>query len=173
MLHHTGFDPALNGGRPVRLVREDGTPIRPEDVSVGGQITVFPGIPGGTTNEYADSPTLLIHLRQQDADGCGRNSSPHAPADQGEHGRQLRRVLEDLHARRLPAEPVRAADQPAALPVPPVAVPHHRQRPAGVRPGHPARCRCCRWTLDDEGYFVAASDYKVPVGPSFWERPMT
>ena len=33
----------------VRLVREDGTPIRPEDVSVGGQMTVFPGIPGGAT----------------------------------------------------------------------------------------------------------------------------
>ena len=33
--------------KPVRLTREDGTPIRPEDVSVGGQMTVFPGIPGG------------------------------------------------------------------------------------------------------------------------------
>src|SRR5690606_25359046 len=50
---HTGWHPALNGGQPVRLVREDGTPIRPEDVSVAGQLTVFPGIPGGTTNEFA------------------------------------------------------------------------------------------------------------------------
>jgi ubiquinol-cytochrome c reductase iron-sulfur subunit len=24
--------------------------------------------------------------------------------------------------------------------------------------------------LDNEGYFVASSDFKVPVGPSFWER---
>ena len=23
---------------------------------------------------------------------------------------------------------------------------------------------------DDEGFFVASSDFKVPVGPSFWER---
>ena len=51
----------------IRVTREDGTPIRPADVSVGGQMTVFPGIPGGATNKYADSPTLLIHLRADDA----------------------------------------------------------------------------------------------------------
>src|SRR3954447_20478713 len=66
-LFRTGFTPSGNGGQPVRLTREDGTPIRPEEVSVGGQMTVFPGIPGGATNEYADSPTLLIHLRADDA----------------------------------------------------------------------------------------------------------
>ena len=26
-------------------------------------------------------------------------------------------------------------------------------------------------TVDDEGYFVAKSDYKDTVGPDFWERP--
>jgi quinol---cytochrome c reductase iron-sulfur subunit len=26
-------------------------------------------------------------------------------------------------------------------------------------------------TVDDEGYFVAKSDFKEPIGPSFWERP--
>ncbi|GFJ92494.1 hypothetical protein Prum_061360 [Phytohabitans rumicis] len=56
ILFRTGWDPAGNGGKPVRLAREDGTPIRPEDVSVGGQMTVFPGIPEGATNEHADSP---------------------------------------------------------------------------------------------------------------------
>jgi len=63
----TGWAPAGNGGKQVRLTREDGTPIRPEDVSVGGQMTVFPGIPHGATNQHADSPTLLIHLRGDDA----------------------------------------------------------------------------------------------------------
>ncbi|HET6213998.1 MAG TPA: (2Fe-2S)-binding protein, partial [Micromonosporaceae bacterium] len=57
-LYHTGFDPVNNGGKPVRLVREDYSPIRPEDVSIGGQITVYPGIPEGATNTWADSPTL-------------------------------------------------------------------------------------------------------------------
>ncbi|HEU4425878.1 MAG TPA: (2Fe-2S)-binding protein, partial [Pilimelia sp.] len=48
--------PLANGKSPmtstaweagVRLVRHDGTPIRPEDVSVGGQMTVFPDVPEG------------------------------------------------------------------------------------------------------------------------------
>ena len=51
MMFSTGFNPANNGGKLVRLSREDGTPIRPDDVSTGGQMTVFPGIPGGATNE--------------------------------------------------------------------------------------------------------------------------
>ena len=25
-------------------------------------------------------------------------------------------------------------------------------------------------TVDEEGFFVAQSDYKVPIGPGFWER---
>ena len=51
ILTTTGWDPALNGGKPVPLVRDDYTPIRPEDVSENGQMTVYPGIPGGTTAE--------------------------------------------------------------------------------------------------------------------------
>src|SRR5262245_1839218 len=41
---YTGWSPKNNGGKPVRLIRDDGTPIRPEDISVGGQMTVFPDI---------------------------------------------------------------------------------------------------------------------------------
>jgi ubiquinol-cytochrome c reductase iron-sulfur subunit len=26
--------------------------------------------------------------------------------------------------------------------------------------------------IDDEGYLVAQSDFKEPVGPSFWEREL-
>src|SRR4030095_3690374 len=76
----TGWSPLNNNGQKVRLTRDDGTPIRPEDVSVGGQMTVFPGIPGGATNEHADSPTPLIHLRQEDADKL------RASIDAAEHG---------------------------------------------------------------------------------------
>src|SRR5690606_24527379 len=25
--------------------------------------------------------------------------------------------------------------------------------------------------VDEEGYFIAKSDYLVPIGPAFWERP--
>ena len=40
------LEPARQRRAAGTLVREDGTPIRPEDVSVGGQMTVFPGDPG-------------------------------------------------------------------------------------------------------------------------------
>ena len=139
-MFRTGFDPVANNGQPVRLTREDGSPIRPEDVSVGGQITVFPGIPGGATNEYADSPTLLIHLRAGDAE-IARQASDSDPHQPGRDVGQLCRVLEDLHARRLPRQPVRAADQPVALPVPPVPVPDHGQCPTHLRPGQPPPAR--------------------------------
>jgi quinol---cytochrome c reductase iron-sulfur subunit len=81
---HTGWDPEANGGKPVHLVREDGeTKIRPEDISIGGQITAFPGIPDGTTNKYADSPVLLIRLRQKDAQLLQDNIEKGYPLNRG------------------------------------------------------------------------------------------
>jgi len=169
-LTYTGFDPALNGGRKVRLVREDGTPVRPADVSPGGQLTVFPGIEGGTSNEYASSPTLLIHLRQQDAETLAANIGPHSyPQNQGSmlgnfvayskicthagcppslYEQQSNRLLCPCHQSQfLITDNARPVFGPAARALPMLPL-----------------------ELDDEGYFVAASDYKVPVGPSFWER---
>ncbi|GAB3985071.1 hypothetical protein GCM10027615_74140 [Plantactinospora veratri] len=40
----TGWKP--QDDKRIHLAHHDGTPVRPEDVSPGGQITVFPGIPG-------------------------------------------------------------------------------------------------------------------------------
>jgi ubiquinol-cytochrome c reductase iron-sulfur subunit len=51
---HGMFDTGFKKG--VRLVRLNGSAIRPDDISAGGIETVFPGIPGGATNKYADSP---------------------------------------------------------------------------------------------------------------------
>lgn len=73
---YTGWNPALNDGQPVRLVLEEGTPLRPADISVGGQVTVFPDIEHGASNQYADSPTLLIHLREEHADELRANLYP-------------------------------------------------------------------------------------------------
>jgi ubiquinol-cytochrome c reductase iron-sulfur subunit len=162
---YTGFNPALNDGQPVRLVHEDGTPIRPEDISVAGQVTVFPGVPGGTTNAFADSPTLLIHLRQEHADQLRENLygmnegsmvgnfvayskiCTHAGCPPSLYEQQTNRLLCPCHQSQfLITDNAKPVFRPAArsLPMLPLA-------------------------LDDEGYFVAASDYKVPVGPSYWE----
>jgi ubiquinol-cytochrome c reductase iron-sulfur subunit len=167
-LFHTGFDPVTNGGELVRLTREDGTPIRPDDVSVGGQITVFPGIPHGATNEHADSPTLLIHLRAGDAaaalakneaDAINRDSMwgnyiayskicTHAGCPASLYEQQTNRLLCPCHQSQfLITDNARPIFGPATrrLPMLPLEV-------------------------DAEGFFVAKSDYRVPIGPGFWER---
>src|SRR5690606_9596621 len=48
--------PYRGGG--VRVVREDGSPVRPSDLAIGGFVTAWPE---GHT-DAADSPTLLIRL---------------------------------------------------------------------------------------------------------------
>jgi ubiquinol-cytochrome c reductase iron-sulfur subunit len=167
ILFRTGWDPAGNGGNRVRVTREDGSPIRPEDVSVGGQMTVFPGIPGGATNEHADSPTLLIHLRPDDAQetrdtlkAINRDSMwqnfvayskicTHAGCPASLYEQQTNRLLCPCHQSQfLITDNARPIFGPAtrSLPMLPIEV-------------------------DGEGFFVAKSDYKVAVGPAFWERP--
>jgi len=169
MMFHTGFDPVANGNKPVRLTRADGTPIRPEDISVGGQITAFPGIPGGATNDFADSPTLLIRLRADDAKIAHEKSDndhankgamlgafvayskicTHAGCPASLYEQQTNRLLCPCHQSQfLITDNARPIFGPASrrLPMLPLA-------------------------LDAEGYFVAASDYRETVGPDFWERP--
>jgi len=169
MMDHTGFDPVPNGGKKVRLTREDGTPIRPEDVSVGGQMTVFPGIPGGATNEYADSPTLLIHLRAEDAQTAHSKSDKdhanggamyndyvayskictHAGCPASLYEQQTNRLLCPCHQSQfLITENARPIFGPATRRLPMLPI-----------------------TVDADGFFVATSDYKETIGPDFWERP--
>lgn len=168
-LFTTGFHPSHNAGSPVRLTRDDGTPIRPEDVSTGGQMTVYPGVPHGATNEYADSPTLLIHLRSDDAEETRRNADgdrrnrgsmwgdyvayskicTHAGCPASLYEQQTNRLLCPCHQSQFQitrnAQPIFG---PATRRLP--------MLPLGV---------------DEEGYFVATSDFKDTVGPDFWERP--
>ena len=171
VLMHTGWDPVKNGGTMVPVVRDDMTPVRPEDVSVGGQITVFPGIPLGNTNEYADSPVLLIHLRQADADELRRNLShvelnardggsmwgdfvayskicSHAGCPASLYEQQTNKLLCPCHQSQfLITDNAQPVFGPATrrLPMLPLTV--------------------------QDGVFVAKSDFREPIGPGFWERP--
>jgi ubiquinol-cytochrome c reductase iron-sulfur subunit len=169
MMAHTGFDPVANDGHLVRLTNEKGVPIRPEDVSVGGQITVFPGIPGGATNHHADSPTLLIHLRAADADAARKATDAdatnkdvmwgnyvayskictHAGCPASLYEQQTNRLLCPCHQSQfLITDNARPIFGPASRRLPALPI-----------------------EVDDEGFFVAASDYREIVGPDFWERP--
>jgi ubiquinol-cytochrome c reductase iron-sulfur subunit len=170
----TGFNAALyNGGKPVYLCRMDGSKVRPEEVSIGGQITVFPLIFNeahefvGATNEFADSPTLLIHLRNQDAETARKNAKPinvgsqwgnlvaytkicsHAGCPASLYEQQTNRLLCPCHQSQFQiTDNARPVFGPASRAL--------AQLPIDV---------------DADGYLFAKSDYKVPVGPGFWERP--
>jgi ubiquinol-cytochrome c reductase iron-sulfur subunit len=162
----TGWAP--RDGELIRLTREDGTPIRPEDVSAGGQMTVFPGIPGGATNEHADSPTLLIHLRDVDAEQARRNNEAvgksdymygnyiayskictHAGCPASLYEQQTNRLLCPCHQSQFSIiDNARPIFGPASRRLPQLPI-----------------------KVDAEGFLVAQSDYKETVGPDFWERP--
>jgi ubiquinol-cytochrome c reductase iron-sulfur subunit len=162
----TGWSP--HNGDPVRLTREDGTPIRPEDVSAGGQMTVFPGIPEGATNKYADSPTLLIHLRGDDAQLARQNNEAagkgdymwgnyiafskictHAGCPASLYEQQTNKLLCPCHQSQfLITENARPIFGPASRRLPQLPL-----------------------DLDSEGFLVARSDFTETVGPDFWERP--
>ncbi|KAB1907307.1 MULTISPECIES: cytochrome bc1 complex Rieske iron-sulfur subunit [Micromonospora] len=163
----TGFQPA-EGGKKIRLIREDGRPIRPADVSVGGQLTVFPGIDGGVSNLHADSPTLLIHLREDDAQksraanerkGHGdymwgnyvafSKICTHAGCPASLYEQQTNRLLCPCHQSQfLITDNAKPIFGPANRPLPQLPI-----------------------EVDEEGFFVAKSDYTETIGPDFWERP--
>jgi ubiquinol-cytochrome c reductase iron-sulfur subunit len=159
----------------VRLVRHDGTPIRPEDVSAGGQMTVFPDVPGGTTNEHADSPTLLIHLRAEDAAELHRKV-----ADLAATGKKAIQV-DDVWGNFVAYSKICThAGCPASL--------YEQRTNRLLCPCHQSQflITACAMPIfgpatrrlpmlpievDADGFFVAKSDYRVPIGPAFWERP--
>jgi ubiquinol-cytochrome c reductase iron-sulfur subunit len=178
---HSEDEPLFRTGfkEGVRLVRTDGSPIRPADVSEGGLETVFPGIPEGTTNLYADSPTLLVHLRpevgemarshkrdlfptgateeekQELLDGNYGNFyayskiCTHAGCPASLYEQQTHRLLCPCHQSQFDVlDSCRPVFGPATRPLPQLPI-----------------------TVDDEGFFIAKSDYLEAVGPAFWERP--
>ncbi|SRR6266516_4276623 len=168
MFFQTGFAGATEK-KPIRLVREDRSPIRPEEVSVGGQMTVYPDIDGYDTNEHADSPTLLIHLRESDAQVLRENLKTvpdnvgsmagnlvayskictHAGCPASLYEQQTNRLLCPCHQSQFSiSDNAKPIFGPATRRLPMLPI-----------------------TVDGEGYLAAKSDYKEPVGPGFWERP--
>ena len=84
-----------------------------------------------------------------------------------------RRLLQDLHPRRMPGGPLRAADPPPAVPVPPVDLRRHAGLQGHLRPGASARCRSCRSPSTTRATSSPPQPFTEPVGPSFWERLMS
>ncbi len=146
-------------GKKVRLTQLDGTPVRPSDLEAGALATVFPGVPGGA--KASDSAAMLFRLRPgsivsirdgQDGFEFGdyyaySKICTHVGCPVSLYEQQTGRILCPCHQSQFDvfdgAKPVFG---PATRPLPQLPI-----------------------ELDDEGYFVARSDYIEPVGPGFWE----
>jgi ubiquinol-cytochrome c reductase iron-sulfur subunit len=149
-------------GKGVRLTRNDGSFIRPGDQQPGSLETVFPSVPGG--NKQSDAATMLIRLRpEQLASNRPRNNQgnwgygdyvayskicTHAGCPVSLYEQETSKILCPCHQSQFDvtqgAKPVFG---PATRPLPQLPI-----------------------TVDDEGYFVARSDYHEAVGPTYWNR---
>jgi ubiquinol-cytochrome c reductase iron-sulfur subunit len=146
----------------VRLVRNDGTPIRPGDQQPGSLETVFPAVPGG--NRQADAATMLIRLRPEQLE----ESTPRRGQADFAYGEYVAYSKICTHA----GCPVSLYEQETSR----ILCPCHQSQfdvTQGAKPvfGPAARpLPQLPLDIDDEGYFVAASDYIEAVGPTYWNR---
>jgi ubiquinol-cytochrome c reductase iron-sulfur subunit len=164
-----GFIKNPNKGNPlgttpwtdgVRLVRDDGTPIRPADQVPGSLATVFPAVEGG--DRAPDGAVMLIRLRPeqmtvlQPAEGLEdfgygdyvaySKICTHAGCPVSLYEQETSRILCPCHQSQFDVtQGARPVFGPATRPLPQLPI-----------------------TVDDEGYFVARGDFPSPVGPSFW-----
>jgi ubiquinol-cytochrome c reductase iron-sulfur subunit len=144
----------------VRLLRDDGTPIRPGDQQVGSLATVFPAVEGG--DRAADSAVMLIRLRPDQLETLvpaeGREDygygdyvayskiCTHAGCPVSLYEQETSRILCPCHQSQFDVtQGARPVFGPATRSLP--------QLPIG---------------LDEEGYFIARDEFPEPVGPSFW-----
>jgi ubiquinol-cytochrome c reductase iron-sulfur subunit len=169
ILFETAWKPT-GDGQKIRMTREDGSEIRPEEVSVGGQMTVFPGVPGGASNEHADSPVLLIHLREADATQL-RDNLQHVKVNAENGGAMWGNFVAYSKICTHAGCPASLYEQQTNR----LLCPCHQslfQITDNARPIFgPATRRLPMLPLGvEDGVFVAKSDFRVPIGPGFWER---
>jgi ubiquinol-cytochrome c reductase iron-sulfur subunit len=121
---------------------------------------VFPGVPDG--NKPSDSPVMLFHLRPADHVRIrpGRQGwnygqffafskiCTHVGCPVSLYEQQTNRILCPCHQSQFNLlDSCRPTFGPATRSLPQLPI-----------------------ELDDEGYFVAQSDFHEPIGPGFWER---
>jgi ubiquinol-cytochrome c reductase iron-sulfur subunit len=149
-------------GPGVRLVRNDGTPIRPGDQEPGSLETVFPAVPGG--NREADAATMLIRLRPEQLD----EYEPRAGQADYRYGDYVAYSKICTHA----GCPVSLYEQETSR----ILCPCHQSQflvTHGAKPVFGPATRSLPQLpieVDEEGFFVARDDYREAVGPSYWNR---
>jgi ubiquinol-cytochrome c reductase iron-sulfur subunit len=146
-------------GKNIRLTQIDGTPIRPADMAAGAMVTVFPGVPGGA--KASDAAVMLFRLRSNDPVKLRKGQEgfrygdfyayskicTHVGCPVSLYEQQTGRILCPCHQSQFDVNNgARPVFGPATRPLPQLPI-----------------------TVDDEGYFIAVSDFIEPVGPGFWE----
>ncbi len=149
-------------GKGVRLVRDDGSPIRPGDQEPGSLETVFPAVPGG--NRASDAATMLIRLRPEQLEA----ERPRQGQEDFGYGDYVAFSKICTHA----GCPVSLYEQETSR----ILCPCHQSQfdvTQGAKPVFGPATRSLPQlpiTVDDDGYFVARSDYIEAVGPTYWNR---
>jgi ubiquinol-cytochrome c reductase iron-sulfur subunit len=143
---------------PIRVVTEDGKPVKPTDLTVDGVITVWPE---GYV-DAPDSPTLLIHYR------ADQNFRPRPGRDDW--------TVDDIVAySKLCTHvgcPVGLYQANSGL----LLCPCHQSTFAvldGARPIFGPAARSLPQLplgLNGQGEIIARGDFSGPVGPGFWDR---
>ncbi len=148
-LFHTAW------ARGVRLVADNGLPVRPEDLVVDSVLTVFPQ---GHTDD-ADAQTVLIRLPPGVPPPGGEDFSAegfvafskvctHAGCPVGLYQADSRELFCPCHQSAFDVmQGAVPTNGPATRPLP--------QLPIGV---------------DEDGYLIALDDFPEPIGPGFWNR---
>jgi ubiquinol-cytochrome c reductase iron-sulfur subunit len=163
-LAHTMWAPVE--GKLKRLTRDpDGTPIKASDVTLGSAFHVIPEglneLHEGKLNEKAKAVVLLMRLDpaslnpSEGREEWGYNGivayskiCTHVGCPVALYEQQTHHLLCPCHQSTFDlTQECKVIFGPASRPLP--------QLPIAV---------------DDEGYLVATSDFKEPVGPSYWER---
>ena len=148
---------AYKGGG-VRVVREDGSPVKPEDLEPDSFITVFPE---GHT-DAADSPTLLIHFR------ADQDFEPHP----GRSDWTIENIVAYSKICTHVGCPVGLYQAEVGL----LLCPCHQSTFNVMRWAQPVFGPAARSlpqlpiALDDDGFIIATGDFSGPVGPGFWDR---
>lgn len=148
-LFHTSW------AKGLKLVTEDGLPVRAEELAVNSVLTVFPQ---GHLEE-ADSQTILIRL-PDDADPPGPEGASvdgfvafskvctHAGCPVGLYQADSRELFCPCHQSAFAVmEGAAPTGGPATRPLPQLPI-----------------------AIDAEGYLVARDDFPEPIGPGFWDR---
>jgi ubiquinol-cytochrome c reductase iron-sulfur subunit len=152
--------------RGVRLVRADGTPIRPGDQDPGSLQTVFPGVEGG--NRSSDAPTMLFRLRPEQIAAIQAQGGPNAPELQAGYADYVAYSKICTHL----GCPVSLYEQETSK----ILCPCHQSQfdiTQGAKPVFGPATRPLPQLpieVDGDGYLVARSDYPEPIGPAYWNR---